>query len=564
MKNMKIGVRLTLIMVSLTAGIIGLSLILNTLFADDYYVSIKQKKLLSEYHTIEEALLVQAELDQDSEKEQVADELQELLASQSDVSGIRTMIIPSEFSDENNGITNMQKGTEYAKETFRYLWIIRWELSNGLTVSEYADEYGISDETETDDSTQTDSETTKADSTTEQKNKGREHSNAVFPWDEDEQQEMLTKLNSDGYYMTELQTKSSGQKDLCLVGYTDSGYLLIMTTSLVNIQESADIANKFILIVGILAILLGSIITYFFANRFTKPIKDMAVAADRMAGLDFDTKVEVTGEDEIGELGRSINTMSDKLEETILDLKQANVELSRDIQNKLEVDEMRKEFISHVSHELKTPIALIQGYAEGLMDGIAEDPESMDFYCEVIHDEASKMNVMVKKLLTLTQLEFGKTEVNIERFDICQLIQNKINASQILFGKKNTKVSFEENGPNYVYADEFMMEEVFGNYLSNALNHVKEDGTIRIWFETRDTDLRVHVFNEGEQIPDEDLEKLWIKFYKVDKARTREYGGSGIGLSIVAATMHAHGKDFGVANVENGVEFYFDLDQTGL
>ena len=213
-----------------------------------------------------------------------------------------------------------------------------------------------------------------------------------------------------------------------------------------------------------------------------------------------------------------------------------------------------------MSHELKTPIALIQGYAEGLKENITEDEESRDFYCDVIADEAQKMNNMVRKLLTLNQIEFGNQQLNMQRFDICQMITNKLASTQILFMKKNNTVIFEEAGPVYVWADEFMIEEVFSNYLSNALNHVFQDGTIRIWFEKREKDLRVHVYNDGNPIPEKDLDKLWIKFYKVDKARTREYGGSGIGLSIVAATMHAHGKQFGVSNQEGGVDFYFDLD----
>ena len=226
----------------------------------------------------------------------------------------------------------------------------------------------------------------------------------------------------------------------------------------------------------------------------------------------------------------------------------------------VKLENMRRDFVANVSHELKTQIALIQGYAEGLKENITDDEESKDFYCEVIADEAKKMNAMVKKLLTLNQIEFGNNQLSMQRFDVCQMIQNKINSSQILFKKKNTTVIFEEEAPVYVWADELMIEEVFSNYLSNALNHVYENGTIRIWFERMDSNLRIHVYNDGKCIPEEELNKLWIKFYKVDKARTREYGGNGIGLSIVAATMKAHGKDFGGANKENGVDFYFDLD----
>lgn len=112
----------------------------------------------------------------------------------------------------------------------------------------------------------------------------------------------------------------------------------------------------------------------------------------------------------------------------------------------------------------------------------------------------------------------------------------------------------------YVWADEYMIEEVFTNYLTNAIHYVREDGIIKVYYEKKENDIRVCVFNEGNHISDEDIDKLFIKFYKVDKARTREYGGNGIGLSIVAATMEAHGKAYGVENVEGGVVFYFDLD----
>ena len=282
--------------------------------------------------------------------------------------------------------------------------------------------------------------------------------------------------------------------------------------------------------------------------------------AKRMSKLDFEAKYEGHSQDEIGVLGSSVNVLSDRLKEAIGELKSANNQLQKDIEQKVQIDEMRKEFIANVSHELKTPIALIQGYAEGLTEGIAEDPDSRDYYCGVILDEANKMNKMVRQLLTLTALEFGNDQVSMECFDLVELIEGVLSNSDILIKQKEAKIEFKAEHPVYVWADELMIEEVFSNYLSNALNHVYENGTIRIWFERMDSNLRIHVYNDGKCIPEEELNKLWIKFYKVDKARTREYGGNGIGLSIVAATMKAHGKDFGVANKENGVDFYFDLD----
>ena len=255
-----------------------------------------------------------------------------------------------------------------------------------------------------------------------------------------------------------------------------------------------------------------------------------------------------------------MNDLADKLEMTISELKTANNELRKDIDRKTQIDEMRKEFLSHVSHELKTPIALVQGYAEGLKDNILDDEESKEFYCDVIIDEADKMNKMVRKLLALNELEFGTDQVQIEHFNLSELIKNVVEQSGIMIQKQNADVRLEIDPDIWVWADEFKIEAVVTNYLTNALNHLSKDGYILINMVRREHDVRVYVYNTGEPIPEEDIDKLWIKFYKVDKARTREYGGNGIGLSIVAATMQAHGKDYGVENVEDGVRFYFDLD----
>jgi signal transduction histidine kinase len=221
---------------------------------------------------------------------------------------------------------------------------------------------------------------------------------------------------------------------------------------------------------------------------------------------------------------------------------------------------MRKDFLSNVTHELKTPIALIQGYAEGLKDNINEDADSRDFYCEVIIDEAMKMNKMVKKLLSLNQIESGNNQVNFERFDIVALIRSVINATDILFQQKGVILHFEQKEPIYVWADEYMVEEVVTNYISNALNHVDGSKIIEIMLIKQEASVRVAVFNTGANIPEEDIESIWVKFYKVDKARTREYGGSGIGLSIVKAIMTSLNQKYGVINHESGVEFWFELD----
>jgi len=279
-----------------------------------------------------------------------------------------------------------------------------------------------------------------------------------------------------------------------------------------------------------------------------------------MSHLDFDAKYNVATNDEIGKLGTSMNMLSMQLEQTISELKLANIELQSDIEEKMQIDEMRQEFLSNVSHELKTPIALIQGYAEGLSDNVIDDPADREFYCDVIMDEAQKMNRMVRRLLDLNQLEFGVDKPNMDRFDIVEVIKSVVASSDILFKQKGAELVMYEPSPVYVWADEYLIEEVLTNYVSNALNHVSGANVIRIFTKKYDGYVRISVANTGSQIPEDELEKIWIKFYKVDKARTREYGGNGIGLSIVKAIMKSFNHECGVINNDDGVEFWFELD----
>lgn len=363
--------------------------------------------------------------------------------------------------------------------------------------------------------------------------------------------------NYDIFFQTDLKQQANF---IDLYGILDNKVEIFIRTTYESIQESAKIASRFLFYVGSAVILLGSLLMYGISCRFTKPILEMADISKKMSQLDFDAKYDVRTKDEIAVLGNSINDLSEKLEHTISELKGANLQLESDIQDKIQIDEMRKEFLSNVTHELKTPIALIQGYAEGLQDNINEDSESREFYCDVIIDEAQKMNKMVKKLLTLNQLEFGTDQIHMERFDLTQVITSVLNSVEILLKQKEIRVIFEEKSPSYIWADEYMVEEVITNYISNAINHVSGRRVIEIKLVSRGDTVRLAVFNTGEKIPEEDLEKVWVKFYKVDKARTREYGGSGIGLSIVKAIMSAHHKECGVINHEQGVEFWAEFD----
>ena len=346
----------------------------------------------------------------------------------------------------------------------------------------------------------------------------------------------------------------------CWGQYT-SGYYFLIRTPLESIKESVSISNTFYVFVGILTIIISGMLIYLFTSHITHPISELTKLSEKMTDLQFDVHYTARAGNEIDQLGENFNLMSTQLEQTISELKSANLELQRDIADKIKIDEMRKEFLDNVSHELKTPIALIQGYAEGLKDGISEDPESMDYYCDVIIDEAAKMNKLVKNLLNLNQLESGRDMPLMERFDLTSLIRGVLTKMEILIGQKDCEVRFRQEEPVYVWADEFKTEEVVTNYLSNALNHADGQKIVDIRIHEEEQRVRVTVFNTGQPIPEEALPNLWSKFYKVDKARTREYGGSGIGLSIVRAIMQGMQQEYGVRNYDNGVEFWFTLDR---
>lgn len=349
-----------------------------------------------------------------------------------------------------------------------------------------------------------------------------------------------------------------------LTGILDNGYVLYIRMPISPIEESVKISNTVLLMIGGITLVVAGIIASFISRKFTKPILQLNDIANKMAKLDFSKKYRITDtEDEINELGRSINTMSDKLESTIKELQKNNTELEKDIEEKSKIDEMRKQFISDVSHELKTPIALIQGYAEGLIENVNSDEESRKFYAEVILDETNKMDKLVKQLLELMKLEYGKREFDNEKFNINELINEVLRKCSVMINEKNIKVYFENKEPIYVYADEFYMDQIITNYLTNAIKHAEEvekETKIEIKVEKVSNKIRVSVFNTGENIPEEDLQRIWGRFYKLDSSRNRQDGGSGIGLALVKAIMNNYQNEYGVKNKKNGVEFYFDMD----
>lgn len=492
-KKVSLSIKLTVTMLLLLAGIIGLCWILNHTFLEQFYMYDKQKSLLETYDVL-----------QDASEEGI------LSADEFDVT------FENLCAKDNLNILVVDAEAKILRASMMDQSMIYMQLEEML----------------------------------------RGGTNGKFS-----QSQVLASTDA---YMIMRQTDPRLQSEyLVLWGQLgNSGSFVYMRSALESIRESARITNQFFIIVGLFGMAVGAVVIFFISRTISKPMKELKDVSKSMADLKFEVKYEPKKQDstEVAELGEHMNFLSHTLEKTISDLKVANNELKKDIEKKEQIDEMRKEFLSNVSHELKTPIALIQGYAEGLKENVNEDEESRDYYCDVIIDESDKMNRMVKKLLTLNQLEFGNDVVEMTRFNITEMIAGMVQSNQLLAQQDGVSIKFKETEPAYVWGDEFKVEEVLSNYLSNALHHVDGEKKIEISFEYKTDVLRVKVFNTGNLIPEDELEKIWVKFYKVDKARTREYGGSGIGLSIVKAIMDSMNRQCGVQNLENGVEFWFELE----
>jgi len=359
--------------------------------------------------------------------------------------------------------------------------------------------------------------------------------------------------------------ESQSNQYLMLKANLDNGYTTYIKIQIQPIKETVRISNDLLIIIGILMIIIAAVIASVIANKFTRPILQLNRITKRMANLDFSEKYRISDtEDEINMLGRNINEMSDKLELTIGRLRSNNTKLEQNIEEKSKIDEMRKQFISDVSHELKTPIALIQGYAEGLIENVNSDEESRKFYAEVILDESNKMDQMVKRLIELMKLEYQERKFNDTEFDLTELIKEELRRNTVVLKENNIKVEFEDNKKIKVYADQEYIEQVVSNYLTNAIKHVEEkNGEKKIIIRTEDKKdkIRLFVYNTGENIPKEYMNKIWGRFFKVDSSRNRNQGGTGIGLALVKAIMNNYNNEYGVENHENGVEFYCDINK---
>lgn len=541
MKIHSIKFKITLLLVVTVTCLVAMLIGFNSIFSEKVYMNRKQKSMINSYENVNE--IMQKYTDSQIDKDTMCADMENI----STAKGISVLVVDSSWCT----IYVSTQGDDSMMER------LRMSIFNGDIFKNNGSPDKAPEPKEQEDDS--DNPADKDD-----KKDHRKRLEDIIDMSGTSLVENRTIISSnDNYTLQKVYDERLGDYYLEIWGTLDNGYSIILRTPIQGIKDNVNISTTLIKYVGGAILAVGIIAAFVVSTYITRPIKQLSNIAEKMSEMDFNARYEGSDKGEIGLLGKSMNNMSEKLEQNIAELKKANLELKKDIDKKEKLEIMRTDFLSNVSHELKTPIALIQGYAEGLKEGITDDPESMEFYCDVIMDEANKMNTMVKRLLTLNQIEFGNDEPEMERFDINELIASVADANAIRAGQKNMSIVFDNrNEHNFVWADEYKTEEVLTNYISNALNNCDGKRAIEVRTEKSENGgtITVTVYNSGKNIDDEDLERIWEKFYKTDKARTREYGGNGIGLSIVKAIMDSMGQEYGVRNVSDGVEFWFNLD----
>lgn len=336
--------------------------------------------------------------------------------------------------------------------------------------------------------------------------------------------------------------KGEEPKRLVYIKKTQDHNYIVISKSMKGIEESLQIANQFYILVGSIILVIGIIILFSFSIRITDPIIEMSKITQSISNLEFDKKIKVDKLDEIGMLGHSINKLSDKLKISLEELK-------NDV-------EFQKNMSRNIAHELKTPIGIIKGYTEGIIYKVADDTKKQETYLKIIVNECDKMNNLVIEMLELSKLQAKDYKLeNIENVDVVKLVK---------LLKYRFKNNIEENGIKFkcegqngieICGNYILLERAMQNLMLNAINYNNEDKIINIVIKKDLEVVKMSIFNTCDEIEDEEIEKIFEAFYKIDKSRTRSSVGSGLGLSIVKAIVNLHGGNIVVNNRENGIEF---------
>lgn len=332
---------------------------------------------------------------------------------------------------------------------------------------------------------------------------------------------------------------------------------IVLYKSVDVIKDNSLVASWTIFGLSLFALVMFFVITFYYSNLFVNPLRRIINTTKKIAGMNFDESCPSFRIKELDELSKNINILSASLNKALNDLKIENYQLEMDIETERKIDKTRRTFLANVSHELKTPISIIQAYAEGMKYGIGCD--STEEFCDIIIEEAQKMNNLVVRIMEYLQYGTGKYVIKQSEFNIKSLISGCILSRALQLEEKGISIEESIDEGLMGFADKDLMCNVFNNYLSNAISHIDFEKKIIVKSEDMGSSVRISVFNTGLPIPGTDIENIWQSFYRADKSHSRKEGRFGLGLSVVATLQDLHGEKYGVINGEKGVEFWFDI-----
>lgn len=337
-----------------------------------------------------------------------------------------------------------------------------------------------------------------------------------------------------------------------------SGFLILLMP-VAPIREAVRESVQFLILIGIITLILGGIAVYFAAKEITKPILEINAIAKLITKLDFSQHPEVKTDDELQELAESISTLSYELQNTISELNFANENLKSDIEKGRELEKSRKEFISTLSHELKTPISVIQGYAEALCDSVIKNESGRAFYTASIIEEAANLNKMVNEMLLIVKSDSAAIRNQLSEFDLSALILERISYFNILAGSKEITLN-KTIIPNIkIFSNIDYLKKIIDNYIMNGIKYSPNSTYIEINLSEDENSYYFSVTNSGSQIADEFAGKIWDPFFRIDNSRTRTTGGTGLGLAIVKKFSEQLNFEYGFQNRDFGVTFFIKI-----
>ncbi len=366
------------------------------------------------------------------------------------------------------------------------------------------------------------------------------------------------KENTDGSYFKVICPEGSQIQYILYAKDFKNGYYIEISTQINPIQENASLAVTVTTVITVLALGLALIFIFDYSRRFTKPLIQMNEVMKKIAALDFSVKTHIDRNDEIGTLAENINTVSDSLNAALTELREKNAQLLEDIEKERRLEKMRQDFVSSASHELKTPIAIIRGYAESLKMNMSASPENDREYCDIIIKEADKMNVLVINMLEQSLYSTGTKLPDNGKFELSEYIEGFLKSAAPIFKDKQISVEVQADACS-LFGDEKQLTTVLSNIVLNACSHISGEKIIKISAEDLGEFIKIKIFNTGSKIEDKDADSIFTSFYRADKAHSRKEGRFGLGLSIVKSIVTNHGCDCGFNNETDGVTFWYTV-----